>query len=116
VYILTDTATHNGQHFDLRVVAEDICFDGIDTLQTTDGRPSIAQDVVHAIIESQLLKKLIAQRDFMTRRSIYVQIETLVENDQRIVPGTAQVSESTTETTIWVQAKTYDYQDIAFHL
>lgn len=108
-------ATGDGQHFDLLITNEDIRFDGVESLANTDGRPSIAQDVVHAIVESRLLTGLIAQRDFLSRRAIYVQIETLVETDARIIPGSASVTESNIET-VWVQAKTYEYQDIAFHL
>lgn len=112
---MADTATGDGQQFDLLVTSDDVHFDGVDTLETTDGRPSIAQDVVHAIRESMLLNGLIAQRDLLKRKSIYVQIETLVEDDERIIPGTAKVAESDIEL-VWVQAQTYDYQGIAFHL
>lgn len=112
---MADTATGDGQHFDLLVTGDDIHFDGVDTFETTDGRPSIAQDVVHAIRESMLLNGLVAQRDLLQRKSIYVQIESLVEEDTRIIPGSASVSESNLEL-VWVQAQTYDYQGIAFHL
>lgn len=112
---MADTATGDGQHFDLLVTSDDVRFDGVDTLETTDGRPSIAQDVVHAIRESMLLNGLVGQRDLMQRKSIYVQIEALVEEDERIIPGTAEVTESDIEL-VWVQAQTYEYQGVAFHL
>ena len=113
--LCVDFATGDGKQFDLLIKDDDIHFDGIDTLQTTDGRPSIAQDVTHAIRESQLLTGLVAQRNSLERKHIYVQIETLVEDDERIIPGTATVTESDTET-VWIQAQTYDYQDVAFYL
>lgn len=112
-----DAAIGDGQHFDLLVTDDDIHFDGVDSFETTDARPSIAQDIVHAIRESMLLNELIAQRDFLKRKSIYVQIETLVEADDRIVPGTATVSESDSDgQSVWIQANTYDYQGISFYL
>ena len=110
-----DFASGDGQQFDLLITSDDINFDGIDALQTTDGRPSIAQDVAHAIRESMLLMGLVKQRNHLERKHIYVQIETLVEEDKRIIPGTATVAESETHT-VWIQAQTYDYNDVAFYL
>lgn len=110
-----DIAHGDGKHFDLLIIDDDIHFADNGEPSTVDGRPSIAQDIKHAIRESQLLVRIIGERNPLMRRHYHVQIEQLVEEDQRIVPGSARVTEHQTET-IWVQAKTYEYKHISFYL
>lgn len=56
-------------------------------------RDSIAQDVIHMIIESQLIKHLVAERSRILRTDILLQLEMLVETDLRLVPGTVGITE-----------------------
>lgn len=58
-----------------------------------NNRQSIAQDVIHMIIESALMKLLIAERSRVLRGDILMQLEMLVETDERIVPGTVTITE-----------------------
>ncbi|CAI1951047.1 DUF2590 family protein [Serratia marcescens] len=70
---------------------------------------SIGQDVRHAVIESGLATQLIAERSPTLRADILTQIELLVEEDVRLVPGTIVVSqESLTRITITAQAYGFD--------
>lgn len=112
-----DTAWGDGKHFDLRIVDDDIGVDDTGEPLPIDGRPSIAQDVGHMIRESQLLTGLIGERNPLYRRAVHQQIEALVEEDVRIIPGTCRVTEQRNAPgKLWVQAKTYEYQGIAFYL
>lgn len=115
-----DVAHGDGKQFDLLIVNDDIAIGSDGEPLTIDGRPSIAQDIAHLIRESNLLIELIGERDVLLRRAIYQRVEMLVETDARITPGTARVIDGSDGTrsrsVIWVQARTYDYQDIAFYL
>ncbi|MBD8515164.1 DUF2590 family protein [Photobacterium sp. CAU 1568] len=71
-------------------------------------RAVIAQDIKHAIIESGLAVSLIAERSRSKRRDISTQIELLVEEDVRLVPGTVRLEEPTPGI-IWVFATTRDF-------
>ena len=114
---MSDTAFGDGHHFDIRIVTDDIGVGEDGEPLPIDGRPSIAQDVGHAIRESQLLVELVGERNPLYRRAIHQRIEQLVELDVRVIPGTCAVSEQRDAPgKIWVQAKTYEYKDIAFYL
>lgn len=114
---MMDYANGDGKHFDLLIIDDDIVLLADDEPRTVDGRPSIAQDVCHAIRESLLLIPLVGERNPLLRRGIHQQVEALVEEDVRIIPGTCRVTEKPSAPgKIWVQAKTYEYTDIAFYL
>lgn len=77
-----------------------------------DNRVSIAQDCVHAIIESGLATQLVGERSPTLRADLRNQIEMLVEDDDRIVPGTVRVNEES-QVKLWVTADTYDFGRIS---
>lgn len=110
-----DTAHGDGHHFDILITDDDLTLDDTSFVVTTDGRPSIAQDVKHAVRESQLLVSLIGERNPIKRKMFLRQIETIVEDDLRIIPGTASVTEYE-RGKIWIQADTIEYQHIDFYL
>lgn len=58
----------------------------------TGDRHSIGQDIKHAIMESGLARKLLAERSSVLRADVMTQIELLVEADTRLVPGTVNVA------------------------
>lgn len=74
-------------------------------------RISIGQDCIHAIIESGLTTQLIAERSPTLRADVITQLIILVEDDERIIPGTVVVNEEST-TRLWVTADTYDFGPI----
>lgn len=73
---------------------------------------SIGQDCVHAIIESGLTTRLIAERSPTLRADIITQLMILLEDDERIVPGTVVINEETTQR-LWITAETYDFGAIS---
>ncbi|EPN2803328.1 DUF2590 family protein [Serratia marcescens] len=73
-----------------------------------NNRVSIAQDVVHMIIESGLVKGLIAERSPVLQADILMQMELLVESDDRIVPGTVSIEDGGNGNYL-IAADTYDF-------
>lgn len=78
-------------------------------------RAVIAQDIKHAIIESNLAVDLIAERSPSQKADIRTKLELLVEEDVRLVPGTVRLEEPT-EGTIYVFATTIDFGDMQFEI
>ena len=109
------TATNNGQYVDLLIVDNDIVLDADGCPTYVDGRASIAQDLQHMILESGLLLSLIGQRDDEVRLSVLVQLVQRIEEDQRILPGTAKITRLNPEK-YWITANTVDYHELGFWL
>lgn len=101
------------QYIDLLVTDGGIDFDAGQQPVYTNDRNSIAQDIKHAIMESGLLREMQAERNRTLRADVLTRIEMLVEQDQRIVPGTADVTEQTSED-IWIFAETEEYGPIDY--
>lgn len=101
------------QFIDLLVTDGGIDFDaGQQPIYTSD-RNSIAQDIKHAILESGLLREMQAERNSALRADVLTRIELLVEQDDRIVPGSAEIREQTSSE-IWIFAETEDYGPIEY--
>ncbi|MCG7497752.1 DUF2590 family protein [Vibrio sp. Of7-15] len=98
-------------YVDLLVTDGGIDFDaGQQPIYTAD-RNSIAQDIKHAIMESGLLRELQAERNRTLRADVLTRIEMLIEVDERIEPGTAEVNEQESGA-LWLFAQTVDYREI----
>ncbi|NIB44770.1 DUF2590 family protein [Pseudomaricurvus alkylphenolicus] len=96
------------KYIDLLITDDDLTLDvAVQPLLISD-RASIAQDVKHLVRESGLLVQIIGERDVDAVKTILNRIETLVENDVRIVPGTARVTRTDVET-IFITADTQEY-------
>ncbi|ANZ09622.1 DUF2590 family protein [Vibrio alginolyticus] len=78
-------------------------------------RAVIAQDIKHAIIESNLAVDLIAERSPSKKADIRTRLELLVEEDVRLVPGTVRLDEPT-EGTIYVFADTMDFGELQLEI
>ncbi|MEZ8704865.1 DUF2590 family protein [Vibrio alginolyticus] len=78
-------------------------------------RAVIAQDIKHAIIESNLAVDLIAERSPSKKADIRTKLELLVEEDVRLVPGTVRLDEPT-EGTIYVFADTMDFGELQLEI
>ncbi|AVY98020.1 DUF2590 domain-containing protein [Lelliottia sp. WB101] len=77
-----------------------------------NNRKSIGQDIIHSILESGLATQLIGERSPTLRADIFTQLELMIESDERIVPGTVEVSEES-QKRLWVTASTYDFGGIS---
>ncbi|MFH4543410.1 DUF2590 family protein [Vibrio alginolyticus] len=78
-------------------------------------RAVIAQDIKHAIIESNLAVDLIAERSPSKKADVRTKLELLVEEDVRLVPGTVRLDEPT-EGTIYVFADTIDFGELKLEI
>ncbi|MEH0788889.1 DUF2590 family protein [Vibrio alginolyticus] len=78
-------------------------------------RAVIAQDIKHAIIESNLAVDLIAERSPSKKADIRTKLELLVEEDVRLVPGTVRLDEPT-EGTIYVFADTMVFGELKLEI
>ncbi|WP_429076462.1 DUF2590 family protein [Aeromonas hydrophila] len=74
----------------------------------TQDRHSIGQDIKHRIMESGLARKFIGERSPTLRADVMTEIELLVENDERLVPGTIIIREEAADRLL-VTATTYEF-------
>lgn len=81
------------EYIDLLIIGNDLALDLSQQPNLVDDRACIAQDIAHMIRDSGLLVTLVAERDRLRQRDCIQQMELLVENDERLVPGTAQISQ-----------------------
>ncbi|WP_201506489.1 DUF2590 family protein [Citrobacter freundii] len=77
-----------------------------------NNRKSIGQDIIHSIIESGLATELIAERSPTMRADIFTRMELLIEDDERIIPGTVEISEES-QKRLWITTSTYDFGGIS---
>lgn len=101
------------KYLDILITGEDLTLDSGNAPQICNNRISIAQDVKHSIIESGLATQLIAERSRILRRDIILQIIFLVEDDERLIPGTIFIDEES-NTRLLLNAETYDFGSIDF--
>ncbi|TCT36953.1 uncharacterized protein DUF2590 [Providencia alcalifaciens] len=98
----------DSQYIDLLITHRDFTLNSGNEPTLCNNRVSIAQDCVHAIIESGLATQLVGERSPTLRADIRNQIEMLVEDDERIIPGTISVHEES-PVKLWITAETYDF-------
>jgi hypothetical protein len=81
------------EYIDLLIQDNDLVLDLSRQPLLIDDRASIAQDIAHMIRDSGLLVTLVAERDRLKQRDCIQQLELLVEADERLVPGTALITQ-----------------------
>lgn len=79
------------EYIDLLIAGNDLVLDPARQPLLVNDRASIAQDIAHMIRESGLLVRLVAERDRFQRADCIQQMELIVEDDRRLVPGTARI-------------------------
>ncbi len=78
-------------------------------------RAVIAQDIVHALLDTGLVHLLLADRGSGAAADTKTRMVLLVEDDLRIMPGTVKVEQSDTGTW-WLTADTIDFGLISTQL
>lgn len=92
--------------FDLLIIDDDICLDGYGEPELTrTPAGTVAQDIRHMIREKGYAIRLVADRNPATRRALLKKLELDIEEDLRIKPGTAKVTEES-DSHIWCTAET----------
>ncbi|MFT5788013.1 MAG: hypothetical protein ACI8SJ_000108 [Shewanella sp.] len=103
------------KYIDLHIQHGDVVLDaGLNQTYLTD-RAVIAQDIVHAIIESGLANLLVSDRGTGVTADTKTRLTLLVEDDLRIMPGTVKVEEVKAGQW-WVFADTIDFGSISASL
>ena len=93
---------------DLHIEHGDVVLDvGLNPSYLTD-RAAIAQDIVHAILDTGLAHLLISDRGTGVTADTQIKLKLLVEDDVRIMPGTVRIEE-TASGQWWVFAETIDF-------
>ena len=100
-------------YMDLHIENGDVMLDaGKNPTYLTD-RNAIAQDIVHAIIESGLAKLLVSDRGTGVNADTQTRIKLLVEDDLRVMPGTVTVQQNDIKKgEWWVSAQTIEFGTI----
>ncbi len=99
------------QYIDIKVVDGGWDIDSGEQPTQCSDLYSIAQDIKHAIMESGLARKLLAERNPILRADVLLQIEQKAELDTRIIPGTASATEGDAGD-IKLTAQAYDYDQL----
>jgi len=93
---------------DLHINNGDVVLDaGLTPTYLTD-RAVIAQDIVHAILDTGLAHLLVSDRGTGVTADTQIKIKLLVEDDVRIMPGTVRV-EQVSSGQWWVYADTINF-------
>ena len=96
-------------HIDLNIVDGDLDLDSLLQPAQLDERDVIAQDIKHRIIESGKLPLLIGLRQPQQIQRVLTELELIIEQDERLVPGTIKLT-PTQSGYISVTADTRDYK------
>lgn len=95
---------------DLLIDGNDIVLDdGKNPVIITD-QVVIAQDIKHAILESDLAVQLVAERSPTEISDVEYQIILLAEHDIRIIPGTGKITMINDKRLL--TARTYEFKEI----
>ena len=78
-------------NIDLSIISGDLSLDATLTPLQLTKTQVINQDIKHRILESGLLVKLVGLRNKNAIAMILTEIELVVEQDERLVPGTIEV-------------------------
>ncbi|WP_420588193.1 DUF2590 family protein [Bacterioplanoides sp.] len=89
--------TASSEWQDILITDRDITLDSAGIPEMVIQRPSITQDIVHMILDSGLLIELVGERSQSKWAGNMSKVETLVEDDTRIKPGTIQIDWSNRE-------------------
>ncbi|WP_415977742.1 DUF2590 family protein [Bilophila wadsworthia] len=101
----------SAKYIDLLICNDDLTPDAGGIPEKIADRASIAQDLVHMIRESGLLTEMLANRDAGARRLNMIKVTLAMDDDERIVPGTAEITETKLGTYL-LTAETVDYGPI----
>lgn len=103
------------EYIDLLIEGNDLVLDPSRQPLLIEDRGSIAQDIAHMIRESGLLVTLLGERSRQRQADCILQLELLVEADERLVPGTARILLDRPGVYL-VTAKTMQFGDIEVFL
>lgn len=95
-------------YIDLLITNGDFTLDSGNEPRRCNNRDSIAQDIIHSILESGITARLIGERSPTMRGDVLTQLQLLVESDERLIPGTIVITEESVSR-LYITAETYDF-------
>ncbi|MGB3222521.1 MAG: DUF2590 family protein [Desulforhopalus sp.] len=104
-----------GKYFDLLITDDDLTPDDAQNPVVISDREVIAQDLIHMIRESGFLPPLVGNRNSDLSERTKVEITIAVDNDYRIVPGSAYIEEPEPGT-FYLVADTTDFGPVQISL
>jgi len=102
-------------YIDLHISNNDLTLDSGGEPLLLNNRDSIAQDIKHLIRETGLMVQIIGQRDPIRVKANLQALELLIEEDQRLIPGTVEITQSDTEL-FYVTADTVEFGPIDLYI
>lgn len=84
-------AQKNAVYSDLHIIDDDLDFDGLESGKMILDSDCIAQDIIHAIRESGVLEKLIAERSSSFIEFLLDDLRSVIETDNRVIPGSVRI-------------------------
>lgn len=100
---------------DLLITNNDLTLDSGGEPLLLNDRDSIAQDIKHLIRESGLMVVIIGMRDPIQVKIRLQQLVLLIEDDERLIPGTVAITQADTEL-FYVTADTVDFGPIDLYI
>lgn len=98
-------------YVDILITNDDVTLDPGGEPQLIYDADCITQDIKHLIRDSGLFVEIIGQRDSSKVQINLQKLTLLIEEDERLVPGTVEITRTDTET-FFVTATTYKYGQI----
>lgn len=99
---------------DLHIKNGDVVLDAGNNPTYLTDRDVIAQDIVHAILDTGLANLLVSDRGTGVTQDTQTKIKLLVEDDVRIMPGTVKVEQNQiNKGQWWVFAQTIEFGEIS---
>ena len=105
-------AVDMAKYVDLLFTDDDLSLDSAGEPQLIFDRDCITQDVKHLVRDSGLLVEVIGQRDSVAVKANTQKLILMIEEDQRLVPGTVDITRTDNET-FFITATTYDFGDLS---
>ena len=99
-------------YIDLLITDGDFTLDSGNEPRLCNNRDSIGQDIIHSILESGITARLIGERSPTMRGDVITQLTLLVEDDERLVPGTIVITEESLSR-LYITAETYDFGPVS---
>ncbi|MGA7588691.1 MAG: DUF2590 family protein [Rouxiella badensis] len=99
-------------YLDLLITEGDFTLDSGGEPRLCNNRASIGQDIIHSILESGITARLISERSPTMRGDVITQLTILVEDDERLIPGTIVITEERLSR-LYITAETYDFGPVS---
>ncbi|EJJ3924119.1 DUF2590 family protein [Salmonella enterica] len=95
-------------YIDLLITDGDFTLNSASEPVLCDNSRSIGQDMVHALAESGLPYRLVAENSPTLRADLFTQMAILLEEDERLIPGTVFIDEERPGHLL-ITAETWDF-------